>query len=121
MAADPRASANRLSAALVPLFGISWSRRAISNITTEPINKLLLRLRNAALPKPDRHRSAELVELAFFAPTPSSRNGGGWKVLADRYRIARRHTWTALADAVAMFLSDGVSTPMPDIDGSCIP
>lgn len=84
VAVDQNASANPLSAALAPLVGARWSRMAISNITTDPANKLLLRLRDSQIPKPDRHRAAGMFKLAFSHRCPSSRNGMNGR----SYRIA---------------------------------
>ena len=47
----PNASAARLATALTPIYGAVWARVVLAAVTTDPINKLLQRLRQSSLPK----------------------------------------------------------------------
>ena len=73
---DERATSHSISVALVPLFGISWSRKIIAAVDTRPINRrsnqLLARVRNSPLPRADCGRVADLFKLSLFAPTEFS-------------------------------------------------
>ena len=112
---DPTATASRISTALVPLFGISWSKKVIVAVDQRPlnrkINQLLGRVRNSPLPRTDYDRLADLFKFAFYAPAEFLPEWGEWRTIADRYRLDRRHTWSILASTVPQFVAAGVHSP----------
>ena len=76
---------------------------AISNITTDPISNI-----SRCFGIPHCQNPIVFVFLSFIIWISSirsrtSRNGGEWKVLSDRYRLDWRHAWAALADTHGVF------------------
>ena len=71
------ATPRSISASLVPLFGINWTKKVISAVKTKPINDLLAKIRNVDIPREDYNRLADLFKLAFFAPRSLPPRMGG--------------------------------------------
>ena len=105
------ATPRSISVALVPLFGINWAKKVISAVKTKPINDLLAKIRNVDIPREDYNRLADLFKLAFFAPVHFLPEWEEWRVIAERYRLERRHSWLELASVVQQFISAGVTSP----------
>ena len=59
----------------------------------------------------DYDRLADLFKLAYFSPAGFLPEWGGWRTIADRYRLDRRHTWPILASVASQLISDGVRPP----------
>ena len=100
-----------VSVALVPLFGIRWIKKITNAVKTHRINELLAKIRNSPVPRSDYDRVADLFKLAFFTPTEFLPEWGEWRLIADRYRLGRRHPWPPLAAAVTQFITDEVNPP----------
>ena len=100
-----------ISVALVPLLGISWSRKIITAVKTKRINDLLAKIRNTAVPRADYVRLADLSKLAFFTPTEFLPEWEERRTVADHYRLDRRHHWPTLAAAVSQFITCEVNSP----------
>ena len=105
------ATPHSISAALVPLFGISWTKKVITAVKTNRINDLLAKIRNVDIPRADYDKLADLFKLAFFAPTHFLPEWEEWRVIAERYRLDRRHSWLELASVVSQFISAGINSP----------
>ena len=73
-----------ISLALVPLFGISWSKKIIKAVKTHQIDELLAKIRNAASPRADYGRIADLFNMAFFTPTAFLPEWEQQRIIADR-------------------------------------
>ena len=105
------ATGHSISAALVPLFGISWTKKVIIDVKTNRINELLAKIRNVDIPRADYDRLADLFKLAFFCPTCFPPEWEEWPTTAERYRLDRRHSWQNLASVASQFISDDVNSP----------
>ena len=104
-----------MSVALVPLFGIRWSKKVIAAVDARPINRLanqlLAKVRNSPRPRVDYDRVADLFKLSYFAPAEFLPGWEVWRAVADRYRLDRRHSWAILAAAVTHLISAGARPP----------
>ena len=105
------ATGRSISAALVPLCGISWAKKVIMSVKTNRINDLLAKIRNVDIPRSDYVRLADLFKLAFFFPTFLLPEWEEWRTIAERYRLGRRHSWRNLASVVSQFISAEVNSP----------
>ena len=67
-AGAPDASASFLTTAIAQIYGAVWNRAVIGTVATDPINKLMQRLRYSSLPGGEYGRSPSFSKEAFSSP-----------------------------------------------------
>ena len=110
-AVDPDATGRIIFVALVPIFGIIWSKKIITGVKTNRINELFAKIRNTAAPRSDCDRLADLFKMAFFTPAVFLPEWEDRRTIADRYRLGRRNPWSTLAAASSQFIAAYVNSP----------
>ena len=97
---------------LLPLVGISWSKKIIVAVDTRPAGRPAACV-GEELPthRLGYDRVADLFALAKFAPGDLLSEWEEWRAIADRYRLGRRYSWSILDGAVTQMLSLGVRSP----------
>ena len=108
---DTNAPARKISHALIPVFGIRWNKKGITIIDTREIGRLLCMFRNSNLPRTDYDRVAGLFKLSYFIPAVFLPELEEWRVIADRYRLDKRHTLPELVAAATLLAAAGVEHP----------
>ena len=111
---DEQATARSISLADVPLFGIRWSKTIIVALGRRRdgrrVNQLLAKVRNSAPPRVEYDRMADLFKLDYFSPDDFLPEWEEWRTIADRYRLAIRHSWPVLAAVVSQLISAGITS-----------
>ena len=99
-----------ISFALVPLFGIRWSKKAIAAMEARTINRRanhLLARAGKSPPRADCDRVADLFKLAYCAPAEFLPEWGEWRTISDRYWLDRRRSRPLLAGDSPQLIAGG--------------
>ena len=116
------ATARSLSTAIAPAFGISWNRNVINAVTSDWINKLLLKLRNSPLPRLRYDKIATMFKTAYSNPYSLIPEWTEWKQLAGAYMLDRRFPHETIAQTITFLLSRSLPDPgaLAVLDASAI-
>ena len=107
---DPRAPAQALSEAIIPIFGIRWNREVCQR--TGGINNMLCRLRNSMLPKADYLKLRELFKEVLFLNGPLPPNWEEWLAIIEKFEMGNTVKHSEWVAVIMDFKTIGFDSPM---------
>ena len=102
----------QLLEAVIPLYGIAWSKAAINHLATNRINDVLSLLRRSELfQKKEYDSMTSFMKGAFAAAGSSPPDMLEWRTTAGRFRLDTSFGWGAILAVCTHLADSGISLP----------
>ena len=108
---DTRASSEVIREAIMPIYGITWTRPIFARFKQGRLNSFLAKVRNSTLPRSEYDRLASFWKQAYEVQSQLLPEWEEWRILFERFRFDRRYNAKTLADTVAFLYAKGISPP----------
>ena len=108
---DTKASPQVIREALIPIYGLTWTRAIFARFKQGRLNGFLAKIRNSSLPRSEYERLASFWKQAYEVDSQFLPEWEEWRVIFERFRFDRRYNSKTLSDIIAFLQSKGVTSP----------